>query len=71
MKKDGFKICCHSRAEPVLDPIGDGNPEVVIPMQAGIRNWTGCGIKSGMTKKGMVHAVYRGVVMRYLAYKRR
>jgi hypothetical protein len=27
MKKDGFEICCHSRAEPVLDPIGDGNPE--------------------------------------------
>ena len=47
MKKDGFKICCYSRAEPVLDPIGDGNPESAKIIENTVR----FRIKSGMTKK--------------------
>jgi hypothetical protein len=56
MKKDGFEICCHSHAEPVLDPIGDGNPESAKMIENTIR----FRIKSGMTKNGMVHARYGG-----------
>ena len=47
MKKDGFEICFHYRAELVLDLIGNGNPESAKMIEISIR----FRIKSGMTKK--------------------